>query len=101
MGMLWLWACRDAHRNSADGTEVHLNMVKTELGRETLIRLWGVKVHGKSTEEVLCPINIGTVALPCLFRGTVQVGRFALVSPQVLPFFHQSSNIHSWAREPW
>lgn len=27
--------------------------IGAELGRETLTRLWGVKVHGKSTAEVL------------------------------------------------
>lgn len=60
-----------------------------------------MKVHGKSTEEVLCPVNAGTGALPGLLGGTVEVGRFALVSSQVLPFFRQSSNIPSWARGPW
>lgn len=33
MGMLWLWTCRGAHRNPADGTDVHLNWCQGKTGQ--------------------------------------------------------------------
>lgn len=49
MGMLQLWACRDAHRNSADGTEVHLNRGQGRTGQRNTHQALGCedawKIH--------------------------------------------------------
>lgn len=63
VGMLWLWACRDA-------PEVSCTVLRAELGRETLSRLGGVKGLENPQKKGCVLSATSPDAVPALLGGT-------------------------------